>query len=315
MRPILCIALLVPVFLQSCIANLCPQANCTSCLPNPIATIYPHNVTGTLNATTSVILVPLSYAQSLLPARFANSILTHAYTRFNIPPSVYPLIVESTIDHDIRYNNSPIAADFSTFRTTFPFIDLLGNGYSTFRYTGFIYLPPSNIVAVNGSQAYGYTVLPGYFDPPDAPYRFTSSKTKTRLLEVYSQTPAIPTPHGTTGGRIFGKLTGSTQFRPSASSPSAIPIAFYKNVTNQIQFGNYSICDRMSSYWNTSVTMGMYEPEAVVGDVLLSPPMVPRTKVFRDVQGIRATRAFLEVNYLDCEGLKGYAGTGSGDSG
>lgn len=306
----------VPVFLAFffylCSAHLLPQANCSSCLPNPLATTYPNNVTGTINATTSVLLVPLSYAQSLLPSRFANSILTSAYTRFNISPTVYPLVVESVIDHDIRYNNFPVAADFSSFRITFPFIDLLGDGYSTFRYTGYIYLPPTNLLAINGSQGYGYTVLPGYFDPPDAPYKFASHNGRNRLFNVYEQTPSPPNHHHKSPP---SKLIGSTHFRPSISQ-SPIPLSFYKNVTNQIMFGNNTrVCDRMMSFWNTSITTGAFEPEAVVGEVLLSPPLVPRRKLWRNVPGLKANRAFLEVNYLGCEGLKGWSGTGDGNSG
>ncbi|KAL8752294.1 MAG: hypothetical protein Q9199_005843 [Rusavskia elegans] len=195
--------------------------------------------------------LPLSYAQSLLPSRFANSILTSAYTRFNISPTVYPLVVESVIDHDIRYNNFPVAADFSSFRITFPFIDLLGDGYSTFRYTGYIYLPPTNLLAINGSQGYGYTVLPGYFDPPDAPYKFASHNGRNRLFNVYEQTPSPPNHHHKSPP---SKLIGSTHFRPSISQ-SPIPLSFYKNVTNQIMFGNNTrVCDRMMSFWNTSIT-------------------------------------------------------------
>ncbi|KAI4281195.1 MAG: hypothetical protein L6R38_003886 [Xanthoria sp. 2 TBL-2021] len=312
MHPEFCVPILLAYFFHLCCAHLFPQANCSSCLPNPLATTYPNNVTGTINATTSVLLVPISYAQSLLPSRFANSILTTAYARFNISPTVYPLVVESVIDHDIRYNNSPVVADFSSFRITFPFIDLLGDGYSTFRYIGYIYLPPTNLVAINGSQGYGYTVLPAFFDPPDAPYKFASRKGRNRIFNVYEQTPSPPNHHHKSPS---SKLIGSTHFRPSIPQ-SPIPLSFYKNVTNQIMFGNNTrVCDRMTSFWNTSITTGAYEPEAVVGEVLLSPPLVPRRKVWRNVPGLKANRAFLEVNYLSCEGLKGWSGTGSGDSG
>ncbi|KAL8805683.1 MAG: hypothetical protein Q9182_001827 [Xanthomendoza sp. 2 TL-2023] len=286
-------------------AFLHPQANCSTCLPNPIATTYPINVTGVINATTSVLLVPLPYARSLLPTRHANSILTHAYTRFNIPPDVYPLVVESSIDHDIRYSNFPAVADFSAFRATFPFIDLLGDGYSSFRYTGFIYLPPNNPVAIKGSEDYGYTVLPGYFDPHDAPYRFASRKRKDTLSAVYT----------ITNSTNRARLSGSTKFHPSPSF-GHIPLSFYKNITNQIMFGNKtSVCDHQTSLWNTSVTTGDYEPKPVLGDVMLSPPLVPEREIWRGVQGIRAQRAFIELNYLNCEDFKGWNGTGSGDSG
>ncbi|KAL8726119.1 MAG: hypothetical protein Q9166_006911 [cf. Caloplaca sp. 2 TL-2023] len=290
-------------------AYLLPQTNCTICLPNPIAATYPNNVTGAINATTSVILVPLPYVRSLLPSRFANSILTHAYTRFNIPPTSYPLVVEASIDHDIRYNNIVAAADFSSFRTTFPFIDLLGDGYSSYRYTGYIYLPPKNLVAIQGSEAYGYDVLPGFFDPPDAAYRYAFRRGKNTISAVYTNTSSSR-PHRAPKH----DLVASTHFHPS--STNSIPLSFYKNITNQPMFGNNTaVCDKMISFWNTSVTTGEYVPQTVVGDVLLTPPMVPRAKVWRGVQGVKAQRAFLEVNYLKCESLKGYGGTGSGDSG
>ncbi|KAI4243694.1 MAG: hypothetical protein L6R40_003307 [Gallowayella cf. fulva] len=285
-------------------AYLYPQATCSTCLPNPIAETYPYNITGVINSTFSVILLPLPYARSLLPSQFTNSILTNAYHRFNIPPDVYPLVIETSIDHDIRYNNTPAVADFSAFRTTFPFIDLLGDGYSNFRYTGFIYLPPDNIPAINGSQGYGYTVLPAYFNPADAPYKFATRTGKAIISAVYRTSD--PPKHS--------RLVASTRFRPTQSS--SIPLSFYKNITNQPLFGNKSsVCDNMMSFWNTSVTTGNYEPQPLIGDVVLTPPMVPRRRVWSGIQGVKAQRAFLEVNYLPCETLKGYQGTGEGDSG
>ncbi|KAL8913694.1 MAG: hypothetical protein Q9171_001544 [Xanthocarpia ochracea] len=307
------VSIILPCFFHLCSATLPPQAYCSSCLPNPIATTYPQNITGTINATTSVLLVPLPYARSLLPSRFANSILTSAYARFNISTKLYPLVVESVIGHDIRYNNFTIVADFSSFRVTFPFIDRLGDGYSSFRYTGYLYLPPSNPLAINGSQEYGFTVLPGYFDPPDAAYKFASRNSKNTISSVYIPASAPP------GSRHYkgspAKLVGATHFRPNLT-PSPVPLSFYKNVTNQIMFGNNTrVCGKMISLWNTSITTGAYEPRAVVGDVLLSPPLVPRRRIWRNVPGVQADRAFLEVNYLSCEELKGWSGTGSGDSG
>ncbi|KAL8786934.1 MAG: hypothetical protein Q9213_002476 [Squamulea squamosa] len=296
-------------FFDSCSAILPPQANCSTCLSNPIVTTYPHNVTGTINGTTSVVLVPISYARSLLPTRFANSILISAYTSFNIPPTAYPLVVESVIDHDLRFNNSPAIADFSSFRTTFPFIDLLGDGYSSFRYIGHIYLPPTNFPAITGSQKYGYSVLSGYFDPPDAPYKYTSRNERDIASNVYVPVSIFPNYR-----RRGSELVASTHFRPASSM--TIPLSFYKNITNQVQFGNNTeICDNWITFWNTSITTGTYEPRPVVGEVLLSPPFVPTRKVWRNVQGVKADRAFLENNYLSCESLRGWMGTGDGDSG
>ncbi|KAL8863866.1 MAG: hypothetical protein Q9198_010276, partial [Flavoplaca austrocitrina] len=160
---------------------------------------------------------------------------------------------------------------------------------------------------------YGYTVLPGFFDPPDAPYKYTRNG-RARSFSVFERTSnstASTSHHSLASSR----LAGSTLFRTTSSQPP-IPLSFYRNITNQIMFGNNSkVCDRMISFWSTSITTGAYEPQAVVGDVLLSPPLVPERKVFRNVPGIKADRAFLEVNYLDCEGLKGFGGTGTGDRG
>ena len=300
------LCLLLPL-LTIPVTTLGPQGNCTTCLPNPIATVYPYNVTGTINATTSVLLVSIPYARSLLPARFANSILTHAYTRFNIPKNKYPIVIDAAIDHDIRYNNANPVADFSSFRISFPFIDLLGDGYSSFRYIGFMYLPADNAIAIAGTAAYGEIVLPAFFDPPNAPYEATNNGRQISFA-VYTNdiTPTHPGPN---------QLVARTLFRDFGKI-SPVPLAFYRNVTNQPMFGNNtSVCDNQISFWNTTTSTSAYEPQGVFGDVLISPPLVPKRRVYRGVRGIRAERAFLENNLLPCESLKGYAGTGSGDSG
>ncbi|KAL8997217.1 MAG: hypothetical protein Q9188_006382, partial [Gyalolechia gomerana] len=240
-----------------CSAFLSPQSNCTTCLPNPLARTFPYNVTGTINGTTSVLLVPIPYAQSLLPTRFSKSILTHAYTRFNIPPSAYPIVIEATIDHDIRFNNSVALADFSSLRLTFPFVDLLGDGYSNFRYTSYIYLPSSIPAAIRGAEAYGITVIPAFFDPPDAPYTLTpNSKGKVFSFEVYSNTSSSCHNHK-------NQIVASLNFH-SSTTISPFPLSFYKNVTNQPMFGNnINVCDNMLALWNTSTSTGEYAPQGV----------------------------------------------------
>ncbi|KAL8755238.1 MAG: hypothetical protein Q9184_004858 [Pyrenodesmia sp. 2 TL-2023] len=289
---------------------LAPQGDCNTCLPNPIATDHPLNVTGTINATTSVLIVSLPYARSLLPSRFANAILTHAYTRFNIHPSTYPLVLETAIDHDIRFNNINAVRDFSSIRSTFPFLDLLGDGYSNFRYTGYIYLPPDNIPVINGTEAYGSTVLPAFFDPPDAAYKFTKNN-KYLSFAVHANMFTSPRHHS----QKSTHLVASALFR-NIPSISPIPLSFFKNITNQPIFGNNSdVCDNQISLWNTTTSTGAYAPQAIIGTARLSPPLVPRKTTFAGIRGIRAERAFIENNYLPCASLKGYAGTGEGDSG
>ncbi|KAI4141057.1 MAG: hypothetical protein L6R39_005523 [Caloplaca ligustica] len=300
------------LFIALSFAAIPTQGNCNTCLPNPIATTYPHNVTGTINATTSVLLVPIPYARSLLPSRFANSILTHAYTRFNIPRSTYPIVIEATIDHDIRFNNSAVVPDFSSIRFTFPFIDLLGDGYSNFRYTGYIYLSADSPIAINGSEGYGETALPASFDPPNAPYKAARYGTHISFA-VYANGSAVHRQHQYQP--MHNQLVATTEFR-DMTDISPVPLAFYKNVTNQPMFGNNTaVCDNMISLWNTTISTGAYAPQGIVGDVVVGPPLVPRKQIFRGARGIRAQRAFVENNYLPCGTLKGYSGTGIGDSG
>ncbi|KAL8926698.1 MAG: hypothetical protein Q9208_002772 [Pyrenodesmia sp. 3 TL-2023] len=304
---------LAPVALFALLAistALAPQSDCSTCLPNPVATVYPSNITGTINATTTIVLVSLPYARSLLPSRFANSILTHAYTRFNIHPSTYPLVLEAVIDHDIRFSNINAVRDFSSIRFTFPFLDLLGDGYSNFRYIGYIYLPPDNVLVINGTEAYGSTVLPAFFDPPDAPYKYTKNN-KFISFAVYANSSISSHHHR----QKSNHLVASTRFRDTPNI-SPVPLAFFKNITNQPLFGNNSdICGNQIALWNTTTSTGAYAPQGIVGEASISPPLVPRKTVFRGIRGIRADRTFIETNYLPCASLKGYAGTGEGDSG
>lgn len=280
-----------------------PQSNCTTCAPNPIASIYPKNVTGTINGTTSVIIVPLSYARSLLPSHLAP--LPHAYTRFSIPATHYPLVLENTIDHDIRFGDVSPIVDFSSLRISFPFIDLLNDNSTCFKYRGYIYLPPTVPLATSGAEAYGTAAIPATFDPADAPYKHSIPCKDDYLFTVYqagSQSPGLDS-------------VAKIHDWPS-SAANALPLAFYRNVTNQPTFGNKSeTCDNFIQFWNTTLSEGENQPQNVRGVVELSPPVVKERTIWRGVEGIRATQAFLENNYVPCESLRGYGGTGAGDSG
>ncbi|CAF9941662.1 MAG: hypothetical protein HETSPECPRED_003844 [Heterodermia speciosa] len=283
-----------------------PQSNCTSCAPNPLASIYPNNATGTINSTTAVLLVPIAHARALLPAHLAPLLLPHAWTRFSIPPNQYPLVVETGIDHDIRFQGINAVADFSSLHFTFPFIGLLGDNATCFRYTSYIYLPATVPLAVSGAQAYGENVLPATFDPADAAYRRTSSGSISQKIYSGQNSQALGQPPA-----------ARTLFAPALSKRDQFSPAFYRNVTNQPIFGNdTTVCDNMIRFWNTSVSQGEYEPQDLYGEVELGPPLVGgRDRVWRGVKAVGVTTAFLENNYVPCVGLRGYKGTGSGDSG
>ena len=281
------------------------QQNCTSCAANPLASTMPTIPTGMINSTTGVKLVSYAYARALIPPQYG--ILTHAYAEFGIPASQYPLIIESTIDHDIRFEGINAVPDFSSFRISFPFVDRLSDGYSSFRFLHYLYLPPTVPLAIAGAAGYGEVVLPGFFDPPGAGYAITSDGSGVGFkayADPLSDTLKLPPV-----GEVAYKFTAN------ATDIAPYPLAFYVNVTNQPQFGaNTSVCDNQVRLWNTSVTIGSpaVAPRSVFGSATVSPPLVSNKTVFTDVHGVVAASAFIESNYLSCESLKGYGSESSG---
>jgi hypothetical protein len=71
--------------------------------PNPIATTYPNNATGVLNATLAILPIPLSTARRLVPAQYG--ILEAAYRSLmpDFPEGMYPLFLQGGHDHDIQF--------------------------------------------------------------------------------------------------------------------------------------------------------------------------------------------------------------------
>lgn len=80
--------------------------------PNPIASIYPNNATGTLNGTISVLPIPLDLARQLIPSQY--KILEHAYRHLLpwFPEGMYPAILQAVHDHGVQASGFQIP-DFS----------------------------------------------------------------------------------------------------------------------------------------------------------------------------------------------------------
>jgi hypothetical protein len=73
--------------------QLLPSIDCRAkeSLPNPIASQYPSDVTGTVNGTIAVIPIPYSLARSIVPSQYG--ILSKAYAELmpQLPKGMYPV--------------------------------------------------------------------------------------------------------------------------------------------------------------------------------------------------------------------------------
>lgn len=68
-------------------------------------------------------------------------------------------------------------------------------------------------------------------------------------------------------------------------------------------------------YSNTTLSTSKNAPIGTKGSVALSAPLLPNDSTFHNVFGVRLDTAFLENTEIPCAQLKGYHGSGPGDSG
>lgn len=181
----------------------------------------------------------------------------------------------------------------------FPFVDLLGDGYSSFRWSATMMITDGS-PAVSSSEGYGIKVYPSAFDPPCDAYK------------------------GVPDGKVTFKAAASK--RPDArhmaieTEPSRdhvpYPLAFIRNITNQPAFASPSKCDKYIRLYNTSLTAPPNDPVPVKGNLAAKlEPFAKHTYEWKDVYGWRMSNAFVEPPMPQkCEDLRGYHGTGPGDS-
>ncbi|KAI7777257.1 hypothetical protein LA080_003846 [Diaporthe eres] len=290
---------LATLLLSSVLLSIAAQDTCTtSSQPNPIAQQYADTPTGTLNTTMAIVPIPLDTARRIVPAQHA--ILEGAYKALmpDFPAGMYPVLFTAA-DHDIQLAALSInVQDFQRFGWSFPFIDLLGDGYSSFTMAPAQMISADNEIAINGSRDYGTIVHPTKFEP---------------------------------GCDAYGRLpSGSTYFKGQAADDSAkyvmlefseldggetnpFPIEVYQNITNQPIFANGTQCDRMVRLFNSTINEGRWAPVPVKGTVFSNLEPMEDTEGLGEVYGVLVDTPFIEYNMQDCASLKGYSGTGPGD--
>ncbi|CAN8095532.1 unnamed protein product [Discula destructiva] len=285
---------------SSLLLRIMAQDVCTtSSQPNTIAQQYPDTPTGTLNATLAIIPIPLDTARQLIPPQYA--ILEGAYRALlpSFPEGMYPVLMQAGLDHDIQLAAYDIRVpDFQRIGWSFPFVDLLGDGYSSFTWAPAQMISSTVDIAIDGSRDYGTTVYPASFQPscdayarmPNGSTTFAANATNNSPVQFAMQFSAL---------------------EPGVGNP--FPVDFYQNITNQPIFANGEQCDRQIRLFNSTINQGEFAPVPVKGTIISNLPPVDFSAGVDDVFGLLIDTPFIEYNGVDCQSLKGYSGTGPGD--
>ncbi|KAL5118634.1 hypothetical protein ACEQ8H_003485 [Pleosporales sp. CAS-2024a] len=270
--------------------------------PNPIAATYPNNATGTLNGTIAILPIPLDLARSLIPSQYR--ILEHAYRSLlpSFPVGMYPALLQALHDHDVQAFGIHIP-DFSRASIEFPFVDLLGDNSTSFKWNPTQFLSRGHELAIQGAQAYGIDVFEATFDPPCDAYRAAAPAAHAHAHDQQTTTTFVATSAHACLETVFKTSTSTST---TSTSHDEIPLAFFKNVTNQVIFADAKTCDNMIRLYDTAVSLSPHTIQRVTGSVKAHVPPFDAEQTWEHVSGLRFDSAFIENNYLPCENFRGY---------
>lgn len=84
-----------------------------------------------------------------------------------------------------------LADELKSIHVFYPFVDLLGDGYSNFVYEKYLVLTASNALAIEGAEAYGQIIIPATFEPANNAYAYWSrsgngEESDTIFLNAYT---------------------------------------------------------------------------------------------------------------------------------
>lgn len=230
----------------------------------------------------------------------------HRHYKTNKP--INQALLQIQFDHDVGVDGVPLLADFQRTSISFPFIDRLLDNYTNMMYNLNIAVTSTNTLAISGIQAYGETAIPAVFDPPCDAYAYVDEdcpedKARRTYLDIYQA------PKYDNSTPIFTSLFSELQ----KWEVSPYSLEFWKNVTNQPDFFAGEMCDNFVRLFNTTSNEGVYAPKDVRGKVVVKEPLFTPNEVFDGVYGLKVANGFIEHNYVQCETLKGYTASGSGD--
>jgi hypothetical protein len=109
---------------DSALAATIPALCHSDSQPNPIASIYPKDTTGTINGTFAIVPIPYSVARALIPAKYG--ILRKAYEELipGFPKDMYPAEYEGLLDHDVGLGPTIKIGDFQVRESHVPCVRL-----------------------------------------------------------------------------------------------------------------------------------------------------------------------------------------------
>lgn len=292
----------------------------TSTKPNPVVLQYPDTPTGTFNATLAIVPVPLDTARQLIPPQYA--ILEEAYRTLlpNFPEGMYPVLLQAGLDHDIQLLTYGITVPTFHVRSllgadsgrraganrypqrigwSFPFVDLLGDGFSSFTWAPAQMISSTVPIAIAGSEEYGTTVHPSAFQPGCDAYARSAAGAALTLEANALDGSAVHF------AMAFSPLQAGVDANP-------FPVGFYQNVTNQPIFANGVQCDRQVRLFNSTLNQGEFAPVPVKGRIVSNLSPMDFSAGLDGVFGMLVDTPFVEFNGLECQSLKGYSETGSG---
>jgi len=108
------------------------------------------------------------------------------------------LLIRAGLDHDLGLFGLDIhIPDFQKVQIVYPFVDLLGDGYSSFAYEKYLLLTADNLVAVAGVAAYGDIPVPSTFVPNGDAYAYAPGSDSEIISNAFTVlnpvTPAVTT--------------------------------------------------------------------------------------------------------------------------
>ncbi|KLU91392.1 hypothetical protein MAPG_09912 [Magnaporthiopsis poae ATCC 64411] len=285
-------------------------ATCVSAsAPNTISAKFPNSATGVLNGSLVVVPIPMADARRAVPPQWG---ILEGAMRANLPDfpqGMYPLFIQAVQDHDIKMHAFNVSIpDFTRVSLEFPFIDLLNDGYSSFRWAPVMLLSSSNQLAIKGSADYGTKAVPATFTPECDGYQAVASSCSSSAESVPGTTTFTATASDSSS-------SFSLTVSPDPAPPISLPVGFFVNATNQPTFANGTACSNMIRLFDQSLFANGAgrEPRAVAGKVAavgMGPGLLSWTKddAPREAFGIQVATPFAENNYIDCKTLQGYTG-------